>query len=155
MQKISHIESASEIEVVISPLKDEDYKKITKSRYYFNWKTEKENEVYKITVAGSDEIIGLMSIIHFPEEQRIQINLLSVSKENRGKDKIYDGIAGNLIAYACREGIRLYAEAACVSLQPKTELKEHYMKRYGMADAGMQVFLEGPDLFRLLEKYNI
>ena len=155
MQTITHIQSSSEIEVAIGHVKEEDHKKITKSKFFFNWKTEKENEVYKLMIAGTDEMLGLMSHINFPEEQRLQINLLTVAKENRGKDKIYDGIAGNLIAYACREGNRLYAEEACVSLQPKTELKKHYMEFYGMHDAGMQVFLEGPNLFRLLEKYKI
>lgn len=155
MQTITHIKEASEIDVVIERVREEDYKSITKARFFFNWKTEKDKEVYKLSVAGADEILGLMSLINYPDEQRFQINLLSVSKENRGKSKIYDGIAGNLIAYACRESNKLYGADACVSLHPKTELKAHYIEQYGMMDAGMQVFVEGVNLFRLLEKYKI
>lgn len=155
MQTITHIKEASEIDVVIERVREEDFKKMTKARFFFNWKTEKDNEVYKLTLAGTDEILGLMSLVNYPDEQRYQINLLSVSKENRGKNKMYDGIAGNLIAYACRESIKAYGADACVSLHPKTELKAHYIAQYGMMDAGMQVFVEGINLFRLLEKYKI
>lgn len=41
----------------------------------------------------------------------------------------------------------------CVSLLPKTELKDHYIKKYGMQDAGRQVFLELNLLQQMLEKY--
>lgn len=155
MAKITHIKNSVEIEITLQAVQPEDYKNITKSKYYFAWKTEKENEVYKLSIAGTGEIVGLMSLIDFPDEQRLQISLLAVSKENRGKGKVYSGIAENLIAYACRESTKRYAEEACVSLLPKTELKKHYIKKYGMIDAGWQVFLEGPNLFRLLEKYSI
>jgi hypothetical protein len=64
--------------VVIVSLTDQDYGKIQKSKYFFDWKTEKENEVYKLTIAGSDEILGLISLIEH-EDKRIQINLLAVS----------------------------------------------------------------------------
>ena len=57
--------------------------------------------------------------------------------------------------FACREAIKFYAENACVSLFPKTELKQHYIKKYGMTAAGKQVFLEGVALYKLLEKYEI
>lgn len=50
----------------------------------------------------------------------MEIYLLAVSKESRGKNKRYEGIVGNLIAFACREAIRLYGEIACVSLISKT-----------------------------------
>ena len=155
MQTITHVREASEVDVVIERVREEDYKKITKARFFFDWKTEKDNDVYKLYIAGTDEILGVMSLINYPGEQRYQINLLSVSKENRGKNKIYEGIAGNLIAYACRESIRAYGPDACVSLHPKTELKQHYIEQYGMMDAGRQVFAEGINLFRLLEKYKI
>ncbi|TPG36150.1 N-acetyltransferase [Flavobacterium pectinovorum] len=155
MQKITQVKDNSEFEIIIELLTKDDYKKITKSNYYFNWKTEQENDVYKLRIIDSEEILGLMSLINFPHEQRLQISLLTVSKENRGKNKKYDHIAGNLIAYACREAIKLDGQDGCVSLHPKTKLKKHYMKKYGMADGGLQIFLEGLDLFILLKKYNI
>jgi hypothetical protein len=82
----------------------------------------------------------------------MEIILLAASKENRGKVKKYDGIAENLIAFACREAVKLFAENACVSLYPKTELKKHYIEKYGMLNAGKQLYLEGLSLYRLLRK---
>ncbi len=155
MQKITHAKDGSEIEIIVELVTVEDYKKITKSRYYFDWRKEKAFRVYKLTTVYSSEILGLMSLKDYQEEQRFQINLLTVSKENRGKNKTYEKIAGNLIAYACREAVKSYGEDACVSLHPKTELKKHYMEKYGMSDASLQVFLEGTNLLRLLEKNRI
>src|SRR6218665_2170019 len=121
--------------VKIKPLLHQDYTRITKSGYFFDWKTEKENEVFKLCMQGSDEILGLVSLIEH-NDRSIQINLLAVSKENRGKQKIYVGITGNLIAWACREAVKRFGENACVSLVPKTKLIEHYKRQYGMMEAG-------------------
>lgn len=155
MQTITHLIDNSEVDVVIERVKEEDYKKMTKSRFYFNWKTEKGNEVYKLIIAGTDEILGLMSLIHVSGESRFEINLLAVLKENRGSGKVYEGIAGNLIAYACRESQKIYAEQAFVSLIPKTRLKIHYVKKYGMKEFGSHLVLAGTNLLMLVDKYDI
>jgi hypothetical protein len=152
MQKITHLQTSLQKDIQIELVTDDDYKIITKAKYFFDWKKEKENWVYKLIVKDSEEILGLMSVENFEDEDRLQINLLAVSKENRGEKKVYEGIAENLIVFACREAVKLYAENACVSLVPKTELKIHYIQKYGMIDAGRQVFLEGIALYKLLEK---
>jgi len=153
--QIRHQISGKLRSVLVELMSTEDYKMITKARYFFNWKTEKQYPVYKLNITGDKEILGLMSVEHFRNEKRLEIKLLAVSKENRGKHKKYEGIAGNLIAYACREAIRLYAENACVSLIPKDVIRNHYMKKYGMIEAGRHVFLEGQPLFRLLRTYKV
>lgn len=155
MQKITQLSSHLHKTVIVESVINQDWKAITQTKYFFDWNTEKNKLVYKLRLSNSDEILGLMSLERFDSDYRIQINLLAVSKENRGKLKKYDGIAENLIAYACREAIKLYAENACVSLIPKTELKQHYIKKYAMLNAGRQVFLEGVALFKLLEKNEL
>lgn len=155
MQKITHLETTVKNDIVIELVTEEDFKSITKAKYFFDWKKEKKNIIYKLRVDGTDEILGLMALIHFEQEKRCEIKLLSVSKDNRGKNKKYEGIAENLIAFACREAVKMYAENACVSLFPKTELKNHYMRKYGMLDAGRQIFLEGISLFKLLIKNGL
>lgn len=155
MQKITHSQTLLKKDILIELVTAADYKIITKTKYFFDWKTEKGNWVYKLRLNDSEEILGLISLENFESEDRIQINLLAVSKENRGAKKIYDGITENLIIFACREAVRLYAENACVSLIPKTELKIHYIKKYGMIDAGKQVFLEGIALYKLLKRNEI
>jgi len=84
---------------------------------------------------------------YHPDELRIEIKLLASSKENTGAAKIYEGIAGCLIAFACRESLSKYGDMACVSLVPMTYLKEHYIQKYNMGNAGWQVFLDGKILY--------
>lgn len=155
MQKITHLETSAKKDIVIELVVEEDFKSITKAKYFFDWKKERQNVVYKLRIDGTDEILGLMSLKHFEQEERCEIKLLSVSKDNRGQSKKYEGIAENLIAFACREAVKKYAENACVSLFPKTELKSYYIRKYGMLDAGRQVFLEGVSLFKLLKKNEL
>ena len=144
-----------EYEVVIEPVDDSDYKAITKKRYFFNWKTEKENDVFKLRMVGSKDILGLVSILCVSKEERIKINLLAVSKENRGKKKQYERICGCLIAFVSREAVKLYGVNACVSLIPKTKLKEHYITQYGMEDAGKSVYLAGIPIQTILNNYDL
>lgn len=148
---IIRTQTQSLVRVRIEPVVNTDYKGLTKSRFWFDWKTEKEKLVYKLVIEETKEIVGLMSMTHFKDEQRFEIGLLAVSRENRGKNKIYDGIAARLIAFACREALKLHGADACVSLTPKTEIKAHYIRKYGMQNAGTQVFLEGRPLLRILK----
>jgi hypothetical protein len=37
-------------QIEIEPVESGDYKKITKRRHFFDWKTEKDQELYKLTV---------------------------------------------------------------------------------------------------------
>ncbi len=73
---------------------------------------------------------------------------------NRGSNKVYKHIAGNLIAFAGIQAIKEFAEMACVSLVPKTELIEHYMTKYSMLQAGRSLFLDGKELQQLIAKYD-
>jgi hypothetical protein len=85
-------------------------------------------------------------------DNRMEIKLLTSSIENVGATKNFEGIAACLLAYACGESLKNYGELACVSLLPKTALKEHYMEKYGMLDGGRHVFLEGKVLFDWVKK---
>ena len=109
--------------------------------------------MFKLTLQGEPEILGLLALTDFPGEFRMQIRLLSVSRENLGKNKKYEGIAGCLIAFAGRTAVSKYFEQACISLLPKTELRSHYKSKYGMLDGGPQLFLEGARLHTIIKKY--
>jgi len=130
------------------------FKLITKKRYFFDWKKEESvADLFKLTLQGESEILGLLALTDFPREFRIQIHLLCVSRENYGQGKKYDGIAGTLIAFAARTAISKYFEDACISLLSKTELRGHYRIKYGMMDGGPQLFLEGAGLQAIIKKY--
>ena len=152
--EITELISNEKRNVVVSEVKDKEFVLLTKKRYSFIWKQLKgKAKTYKLQIDGEDDILGVMALDDFPDESRIEIKLLATSKENIGRNKKYEGIIGCLLAFACSESLIKYNELACVSLIPKTELKNHYINKYGMTDAGWQVFIEGPELSLLIRNY--
>ena len=131
-----------------------DYSRITKSRYFFNWKKEREEEVYKLQIVGSNDILGLISIERIPDEWRIHVRLLTVSIENKGKNRIYERIIGNLLTFVGKIAIREYAELACISLKPKSRIAQHYVDKYHMNITGMTLRIELREILRLIEEYD-
>ena len=100
---ITEIRTNKKFGVVVSPVNLEDLKQLTIKRYYFSWKKiSLVARLYKLCIKGKEEILGVIAVVDIPEEMRIEIKLLSCSKENVGHDKIYDNIAGCLVAYTCR-----------------------------------------------------
>ncbi len=151
---IEHRISKEFLVAEVIPIEEQDFKHITKIKFWFNWKKEKEHDVYKIRIKGTTGILGLLSLENHPEESRIEIRLLAVSKENRGRKRKYGHIAGNLIASACIRTLKQYGEWTCVSLVPKTDLIDHYMKKYKFQRAGRSLFLDGRELIELIRRYD-
>jgi hypothetical protein len=153
---IIEVRTGDRKKVEIKPIERTDFKKLTKKRYSFPWKEwQGKAELYKLCFVGADDILGVMAFTDVPGDQRIEINLLAVSIENKGSGKVYDGIIGCLIAYACSKAAEKYNKYACVSLVPKTVLREHYIKKYGMRDIGMrQLFLEEESLANIILTYR-
>ena len=152
--EIIEIATGTKKTVIIREAEPEDFKLFTKKRFSFTWKTFKNTTtVYKLNIEGEDSILGVIGLIDWPEEKRIEIKLLASSVENIGREKIYEGIAGCLIAFACRSSVEKHGADACVSLVPKTELIRHYMQKYHMQHAGWQLYLEGKELYKLIKEY--
>jgi hypothetical protein len=91
-----------------------DFKTILKDRYFFDWKEERTHELYKLVIRGQNDILGLISLERIPTEWRIHIRLITVSKENKGSGKVFEKIAGNLIAHAAKLAVLEFGELACV-----------------------------------------
>ncbi len=141
---IVEIATGQLITVAISPVESRDFKQITKKRHFFDWKKERGvTVIFKLTLVGQSDILGLVSVIDYPREFRLEIHLLCVSLENMGKAKKYEGITGCLIAFVGGMAVKKYYEQACISLLPKTELRSHYKSKYGMLDGGPQLFWKG------------
>jgi hypothetical protein len=146
--------TGSKHRVKISLVDSVAYKALRKERYFFDWKEEQNFEVYKLCIVGSSEIFGLISLERIPNEWRVHIRLLTVSFENQGKKKIYDNIAGNLIAHAAKIAVADYAELACVSLRPKTEIAKHYIDKYNMISTGLTLSIEVPEILNLINLFD-
>ena len=151
---IVELATGREISVAISPLESRDFRQITKKRYSFDWKKERGvATIFKLTIIDQSDILGLASIVDFPDESRLQIHLICASLENIGKNKKYQGIVGCLIGFIGQLALKKYFGFACVSLLPKTELRAYYKREYGMMDGGLQLYLDGAPLQAVVNKY--
>ena len=147
-------ETGKALRSLIEKVIDSDYEWIESSKEYsFDWKVEKENEVYKIFLIGKEkEILGMMSIIDYPEEYRIHLNLIEIGSSNVGKTKTIENIAGCLIAFACQLAF-MRGYFGFVSLQPKTRLIDLYQDKYGFRQYGRLLGVEQDSSRLLINKY--
>lgn len=151
---ITETSSGERHEVDIVPIESGDYKSLGKERYFFDWGYERSFEVYKLRILGATEVLGLVSLERIPSEWRVHIRLLTVSVENKGSRKKYDGIVGNLLAFAAKIAVREYGELACVSLRPKTDIAQHYIDKYNMTATGLTLSIEVPEILNLINLYD-
>lgn len=124
----------------------------TDGRFEFDWEEETARGIYAISLVSPEKIVGVASLKDVPSELRLEISLLEVSMENVGKKREYEGIAGCLIAFACRLAFNR-GYFGFVSLVPKTRLIEHYMKTYGFRQYGRQLAIDLEDADALIKKY--
>lgn len=111
----------------------DDLKQALKRRgWLFDWKKElktNDREVYKLTIVNSPHIVqGLTSLTIKPDH--VFIHLIENAPFNRGKDKLYEGVPGNLVAYACRLSFQR-GNDGFVSFHSKTNLIDHYIQTLG------------------------
>jgi hypothetical protein len=152
--EIYEIKSGLRKPVVVEKVEEKDFKILTKRRFSFRWKSLKGvADIYKLHIVKEADILGVLGLIDVPEDRRIEIKLLANSKENQGRNKLYDRVAGCMIAYACNLATEKYEEDACVSLMPKTNLTKHYMQKYRMVPGGRQLYLEREAMNYIINKY--
>ncbi len=140
--------------IEILPLEISDYKLLSKTRYFFDWTKEADQEIYKLVIKGQNDIQGLVSLERIPSEWRIHIRLITVSEENKGKNKYFDRITGNLLTHVAKIAVAEYGVLACVSLRPKSSIAQHYVDKYHMNITGISLSLEVPEILNLINKYD-
>jgi len=136
--------------VRISQLKSSELLKL--DSFDFDWSKETKYEVYKLSLISSEQVLGLLSIERVIEELRIEIRLLEISTQNVGKDKLYDRVAGILIAFACKESFK-NGFYGFVSLIPKTKLIRHYKEKFGFEQFGRHLAIELQGSETLINRY--
>lgn len=140
----------------VSQFTIQDSKHITKKNgWNFNWKSELKdnaNEVYKLTIVHNPNIIqGLISIQR--ELDHIFMNLLESAPFNIGRNKLYEGVPGNLVAYACKLSFQ-YGFEGFVAFQSKTKLIKHYENTLGAYHFGNHRMIIATEASKILvEKY--
>ena len=107
-------------------------KRIKKTDWTFDWHLEiKDNSklVWGLTTQDNQSIFqGLISITD--KDDHVFMNLIENAKFNKGKNKLYTGVAGNLVAFACKLSFEKGYDGI-VSFVAKTQLIEHYSQTLG------------------------
>lgn len=81
------------------------------------------------------------------------MHLIESAPFNKGKNKIYVGVAGNLVAFLCKESCYRNYEGF-VSFISKTRLIEHYENTLGAVHVGNHKMVIFPnEAKRLINKY--
>ncbi|MBK6901323.1 MAG: hypothetical protein IPH04_00530 [Saprospirales bacterium] len=153
--KLKKLPKGEAVDAEIEEAAGNDLRQILRSKnFLFDWQFEKKQglELYKLYLAETGQIVGLMSLADIPEEFRIHLNLIESSKENIGKDKQIDHIPGALIAFACELAFKRGYDGF-VSLVPKTKLIDLYKNKYGFEQYGRMLATEGTNSLSLIIKY--
>jgi len=140
----------------ISILTNKDLKTVTKKNgWLFNWRDEYKEpsrDVYKLTIVNNPTIIqGLISLE--VKSDHVYMHLVESAPFNKGKIKIYSGVPGNLVAFACKLSFQRGHEGN-VSFISKTQLIEHYEKSLGAFHFGGRIMIiETQAALKLINKY--
>ena len=140
----------------ISILKSSDLKTVSKkNKWLFNWEDEfsqPERDVYKLTIVNNSTIIqGLISLEI--KSDHVYMHLVESAPFNKGKNKVYSGVPGNLVAFACKLSFQRGHEGN-VSFLSKTQLVEHYENTLGAFHFGGRVMIiETKAALKLINKY--
>lgn len=140
----------------ISILTYSDLKTVSKKNgWLFNWKDEFKQparDVFKLTIVNNSKIIqGLISLE--VKEDHVYMHLVESAPFNKGHTKVYSGVAGNLVAFACKLSFQRGHEGN-VSFLSKTQLVKHYENSLGAFHFGGRVMIiETQAALRLINKY--
>ena len=153
---IENVITGDSFQTEISILQKNDLKSVTKKNgWLFNWSEEFKNpirDIYKLTISGNSTIIhGLVSLE--VKSDHVYMHLVENAPFNKGQSKVYVGVAGNLVAYACKLSFQRGHDGN-VSFLSKSQLVEHYEKTLVAFHFGGRIMIiETKSALKLINKY--
>ena len=131
-RSIENAISGDSFKTEVLELTPADIRKLKKADWLFDWKAEanaSDKTVYKLVIIDNINIIqGLISLQD--RNDHIFMSLIESSKFNRGARKLYLGVPGNLVAFACKLSFDRGYDGY-VSFESKTKLIVHYQNTLG------------------------
>ena len=152
---IENILTGEVLETEVVRLKPDDAHRLKEGDWAFDWSLELQEprrEVFKLTTRENPSVIqGLISIGE--EQDHVYMYLLESASFNVGHRKIYAGVAGNLVAFACKTSFER-GHQGVVAFESKTRLVEHYEKTLKAQRFSYQgMFIDPKDAFDLVKRY--
>ena len=132
-----------------------DIKLINKADWQFKWQEQvklNDRETYKLVIKDNPKIIqGLISLSD--QKDHIYMHLIESAKFNKGKTKIYSGVPGNLVAFACKMSFSKGYDGY-LAFDAKTALIKHYQETlFATHFKGTKMIIETPAANRLINRY--
>jgi len=122
--------------------------------WLFDWAQESLNfDVHKlVTLENQDEIQGLVSLQI--KKGFVYVSLVESAPHNRNKEKVNDGVGGNLFAFACKLS-KEKGFGGFVTFESKTELMGYYAKNFGAKPIGNsnRMFIDEAAAEKLIATY--
>ena len=108
--------------------------------------------VYRYGTVNNQKVIqGLISLE--VKSDHVYMHLVESAPFNKGKSKVYAGVPGNLVAFACKLSFQRGHEGN-VSFHSKTQLVQHYIGSLGAMHAGGRIMIIGTAAaLKLINKY--
>ena len=153
---VENVKSGDSFPTEISLLSTAETKRLSKKNgWQFNWSSEIKiptREVYKLTITNNPNIIqGIVSLE--VKIDHVYMHLIESAPFNKGKTKVYAGVPGNLVAFACKLSFQRGGEGY-VSFLSKTKLIEHYEKTLGAVHFGGHLMVINTEsALKLINKY--
>lgn len=153
---IKNVISGDNFSTDISRITKTDLKVITKKEgWLFDWKFElshPERDIYKLTIVNNQSIIqGLISLE--VKSDHVYMHLVESAPFNKGKTKLYAGVPGNLVAFACKLSFQRGHEGN-VAFISKTQLIDHYIESLGAEHVGGRLMIiDSSAALKLINRY--
>lgn len=109
-------------------------------------------QIFQLNTFDNPTIIhGLISLE--PKPDHVFMHLVESAGFNKGRNKVYLGVLGNLVAFACRWSFEL-GHDGFVSFDSKSVLKAHYEQALGATElGGLRLYLGTPAATALVKRY--
>lgn len=153
---IENVVTGDSFQTEVSLISKVDLKKVTKKDgWQFNWELEMKvpiRDVYKLTIVNNQTVIqGLISLEI--KSDHVYMHLVESAPFNKGKAKIYAGVPGNLVAFACKLSFQRGHEGN-ISFLSKTQLVQHYIDTLGAVHFhGRVMIIDTIAALKLINKY--
>lgn len=152
---IENVISGDTFDTEVIMLSKSEIKLLIKKDWLFDWQKEnmqKDRLIYKLVIKENEKIIqGLISLSIKPGH--IYLNLIESAKFNKGKSKIYAGVPGNLVAFACQFSVEQGFEGF-VAFDAKTALIKHYIETLSAKHyKGSRMIIDNNAADKLIKQY--
>ena len=152
---IENSTSSDVFDTEIIVLTSKDKRQIKKAEWIFDWSKEinkSDRQVFKLVIRDNESIIqGLISISDYNDH--IYMHLIESAKFNKGKTKIYLGVPGNLVAFACKFSMDKGYDGY-VAFDSKTKLIQHYQDSLGAKwFKGTRMYIDSSAAKKLIVQY--